>query len=66
MSSKAKDIPNDIEIIESDMDLIVKDENNRLNGPYHYPIHKLPLREVIKRVPGRPLETKKQEDFKTH
>lgn len=54
MSNKAKDVLNDIGIIESDMDLIVNDENNRLNGPYHHPIHKLPIREVIKRGPGRP------------
>lgn len=58
MTIKAKAVLSQLGIIEDDMQKIADKENQRLNGPYHHPIHSLPKREAVKRKPGRPAGSK--------
>ena len=58
MSLKAKAILSELGIIEADMSLIAEAENNRLNKTSIHPVHTLPVREQVKRGPGRPKGSK--------
>ena len=58
MSLKAKAALNTVGLIEEDMEKIAEAENARLEGGQVHPVHQLPLREVVKRGPGRPKGSK--------
>ena len=61
MSMKAANVLSRLGLVESDMNLIAEAENNRLNKVSNHPIHKLPVREHIKRGPGRPKGSKNKQ-----
>ena len=54
MSLKAKAVLSELGIVETDMSLIAEAENNRQNKISIHPVHKLPLRDHVRRGPGRP------------
>ena len=58
MSQKAATVLSELGIIESDMSLIADDENKRQNKMSNHPVHKLPIREQVKKRPGRPKGSK--------
>ena len=58
MSIKARAALSELGIIESDMSLIAEAENNRQSGVSNHPVHTLPVRETVKRGPGRPKGSK--------
>lgn len=58
MSLKAKAVLTELGIIEADMSLIAEAENGRLNKTSIHPVHKLPVRDPVKRGPGRPKGSK--------
>lgn len=58
MSLKAKAVLSELGIVESDMSLIAETENKRQSGVLNHPVHTLPVRENVKRGPGRPKGSK--------
>ena len=58
MSLKAKAVLSELGIVEKDMSLIAEAENNRQNKTSVHPVHKLPVRDHVKRGPGRPKGSK--------
>ena len=58
MSLKAKAVLSELSIVEADMSLIAEAENNRQNKTSVHPVHKLPVRDHVKRGPGRPKGSK--------
>lgn len=58
MSQKTIAVMSEVGLVESDMNLIAEAENDRLNKKSIHPIHKLPVRDRVKRGPGRPKGSK--------
>ena len=64
MTIRAQAILQQLGLIEDDMALIAEEENRRLDGEKHSPIHTLPVRETVKRKPGRPPGSKNKKGTK--
>ena len=58
MTLKAKAVLSEHGLVESDMSLIVEAENARINGTSIDPIRQLPMRESVRKGPGRPKGSK--------
>ncbi len=58
MSQKAITVLSELGLIESDMNLIAEAESDRQNKISNHPVHKLPVREHVKRGSGRPKGSK--------
>jgi hypothetical protein len=58
MSLKAKAVLTELGLVEADMSLIAEAENDRISKTSIHPVHKLPVRDPVKRGPGRPKGSK--------